>query len=206
MPLTAVAAFWAVSFALVITPGADWAYVISAGLRGRRLACAAVVGLACGALLATAAVAAGVGALVASHPVVLTVLTVAGSAYLLWMGVAMLRSPAASVSAQSALVGGGWKWACKGAGISGFNPKLILLLLALLPQFVHAESAWPVALQIMVLGVVHALSCCGVYLAVGFTAQRVLGTRPGAALVVSRVSGALMVGIALLLLAERAMH
>lgn len=26
---------------------------------------------------------------------------------------------------------------CKGAGISGFCPKLILLLLALLPQFVH---------------------------------------------------------------------
>jgi threonine/homoserine/homoserine lactone efflux protein len=206
VPLTAVAAFWAVSFALVITPGADWAYVISAGLRGRRLACSAVVGLACGALLATAAVAAGVGALVASHPIVLTVLTVADSAYLLWMGVAMLRRPAATVSAQSELVGGGWKWACKAAGISSFNPKLILLLLALLPQFVHAESAWPVTLQIMMLGAVHALSCCGVYLAVGLAAQRVLGSRPGAALVVSRVSGALMLGIALLLLAERAMH
>lgn len=40
---------------------------------------------------------------------------------------------------------------CKGAGTSGFCPKLILLLLALLPQFVHPEGAWSVALQIMVL-------------------------------------------------------
>ena len=35
-----VAAFWAVSFLLVITPGADWAYAIAAGLRHRTLASA----------------------------------------------------------------------------------------------------------------------------------------------------------------------
>lgn len=83
MSLSAVAAFWAVSFLLVLTPGADWAYVISAGLRGRALVLPAVAGLACGALLATLAVAAGVGSLVARSPVVLTVLTMAGAAYLL---------------------------------------------------------------------------------------------------------------------------
>ena len=33
MAVGAVAAFWAVSFLLVLTPGADWAYAIAAGLR-----------------------------------------------------------------------------------------------------------------------------------------------------------------------------
>ena len=59
MSYAALTAFWAVSFLLVLTPGADWAYVISAGLRGRRLVLPATLGLACGALLATLAVAAG---------------------------------------------------------------------------------------------------------------------------------------------------
>ena len=57
MSFAALTAFWAVSFLLVLTPGADWAYVISAGLRGRRLVLPATAGLAC-ALLATLAVAA----------------------------------------------------------------------------------------------------------------------------------------------------
>ncbi|MGB6097568.1 MAG: LysE family translocator, partial [Comamonas thiooxydans] len=52
MSYAALTAFWAVSFLLVLTPGADWAYVISAGLRGRRLVLPATLGLACGALLA----------------------------------------------------------------------------------------------------------------------------------------------------------
>ena len=83
MSFAALTAFWAVSFLLVITPGADWAYVISAGLRGRRLVLPAVIGLVCGALLATLAVAAGVGSLVAQNPVLLTALTATGALYLM---------------------------------------------------------------------------------------------------------------------------
>ena len=89
-----VAAFWAVSFLLVITPGADWAYAIAAGLR-HRLVFPAVGGLLAGHLAATAVVAAGVGALVARSPLVLTVLTAVGAAYLVWLGIGMLAHPAA---------------------------------------------------------------------------------------------------------------
>ncbi|HET9563128.1 MAG TPA: LysE family translocator, partial [Mycobacterium sp.] len=70
-----MAAFWAVSFLFVITPGADWAYVIAAGLR-HRVVLPAVGGLLVGHLMATAVVAAGVGALVARSPLILTLLTV----------------------------------------------------------------------------------------------------------------------------------
>ena len=232
-----VGAFWAVSFLLVITPGADWAYVISAGLRARRLVLPAVLGLALGALLATAAVAAGVGALVAREPMVLTVLTVVGAAYLLWMGLGMWRSaaatgpedidppstvklvttntttdddhrlapamPSAATAQATSLPEARWRWAIKGAGVSSLNPKLVLLLLALLPQFVRPASAWPVGAQILALGAVHAASCCFVYFGVGVASQRVLGGRPAAARLVTRTSGALMVLIAGLLLAEQ---
>lgn len=209
MSFAAITAFWAVSFLLVITPGADWAYVISAGLRGRPFVLPSVVGLACGALLATLAVAAGVGSLVEQNPMLLTLLTIAGAAYLAWLGIAMLRHPS-QVSADSEHAQKGerdtWRWAVKGASVSGLNPKQLLLLLALLPQFVRPAEPWPVAAQIMALGAVHAGSCTLVYFGVGWGSQSVLRARPSAALVVSRVSGVLMLVIALLLLAEAALH
>lgn len=81
MSLGLVAGFWGVSFLLVLTPGADWAYAITAGLRNSS-PLPAVLGMLSGHVLATLVVAAGVGVLVASAPVVLTVLTVAGALYL----------------------------------------------------------------------------------------------------------------------------
>lgn len=200
MTLSVFAAFWAVSLLFVITPGADWAYAISAGLRGR-VVVPAVAGLLSGHLIATVVVAAGVGTLVAGHPVAMSLLTVAGSGYLLWLGVNMLAHPSVP-QADATQASGAWRrWAFKGLCVSGLNPKVFLLFLALLPQFTDATAPWPVPLQIMALGVVHALSCAVIYLLVGFGSQAVLGARPAAAHWVSRLSGAAMIIIALVLLA-----
>ena len=63
--MSIVAGFWVVSFLLIMTPGADWAYAISAGINGRRVV-PAVVGLMSGHLLATLVVVAGVGVVICS--------------------------------------------------------------------------------------------------------------------------------------------
>jgi len=197
--------FWVVSFLLIITPGMDWAYVISAGMRGR-VVVPAVSGLLLGHLTAILLVAAGVGALVASTPAALTVLTYGGAAYLMWIGVSQLRHPPAPAAAMDvAEAGSGMRWALKGACISGLNPKVMLLFLVLLPQFVSRTAAWTVPAQIVALGLLHLVSCAAVYLAIGFCAQAVLQTRPKAARAVSRISGAAMVLIAALLLIEHTM-
>ena len=203
MTLSVFVAFWAVSMLFIITPGADWAYAISAGLKGR-VVLPAVAGLLSGHLIATVIVAAGVGTLVAGYPLALSALTVAGAGYLLWLGVSMLRHPT-TAHAEQVQVSGDWpRWALKGLCVSGLNPKVFLLFLALLPQFTDATAPWPVPLQIVALGLVHALSCAVIYLLVGFGSQAVLGARPAAAVWVSRVSGAAMVIIALVLLAGAA--
>ena len=44
MAMSFVAGFWLVSFLLIVTPGADWAYTISAGIHGQRIV-PAVAGL-----------------------------------------------------------------------------------------------------------------------------------------------------------------
>jgi threonine/homoserine/homoserine lactone efflux protein len=197
-----VAAFWAVSFLLVITPGADWAYAIAAGLR-HRVVLPAVGGLLVGHLAATAVVAAGVGALVARSPLVLTVLTAVGALYLVWLGIGMLAQPAAP-QAHTQEPSGSWlRQAAKGAGISGLNPKVFLLFLALLPQFTDPDAVWPIAAQIVVLGLVHVASCAVVYTGVGTGARRVLRARPTAARAVTRFSGTAMIVVGAVLLAEQ---
>ena len=196
-----VAAFWAVSFLFVITPGADWAYAIAAGLR-HRVVLPAVGGLLVGHLTATAVVAAGVGALVARSPLVLTVLTAVGAVYLLWLGIGMLAHPAAPQATPGAgrvvAAAGG-----EGRRDQRAQPKVFLLFLALLPQFTDPDAAWPIAAQIVVPGLVHVASCAAVYTGVGTGARRVLRARPTAARAVTRFSGTAMIVIGVVLLAEQ---
>jgi threonine/homoserine/homoserine lactone efflux protein len=202
MPVATIAAFWGVSMLFVVTPGADWAYVIGPGLRNESVL-PAVGGLLSGHLAATLVVAAGVAALLASSPVVMTVLTVVGAAYLVWLGIGMLRRPATVEAYAGNESSSRLRQAIKGAAISGLNPKVFLLFLALLPQFVVAWAAWPVAVQIVVLGLVHVANCAVVYTGIGVGSRTVLRTRPLAARAVSRVSGAAMIIIGVMLVAER---
>jgi threonine/homoserine/homoserine lactone efflux protein len=201
MAVSTVATFWAVSFLFVITPGANWAYAIAASLRYRTVL-PAVGGLLAGHLLATAAVAAGVAALLAGSPLMMTVLTAVGAAYLVRLGIATLVRPA-TAQASSEQVPRSWmRQAAKGLGISGLNPKVFLLFLALLPQFIR-PTGWPPAVQILVLGLVDLVSCAVIYTAVGTGARRVLRARPAAARAVARFSGGAMVLIGVLLLVEQ---
>jgi threonine/homoserine/homoserine lactone efflux protein len=205
MPLAALGAFWAVSMLFVLTPGADWAYAISSGLRHRRIG-PAVGGLLAGHLLATLVVAAGVATLLAGSPSVLVVLTVGGAGYLVWLGVGMLRHPAHVQADAGEADASSSRQFLRGFGISGLNPKVFLLFLALLPQFVVSTAAWPVAGQILALGLVHVANCAVVYTGVGLGARKVLHARPGAARWVSRISGAVMILIGALLVGEQVLH
>ncbi|MBW9461315.1 LysE family translocator [Kluyvera sp. EC_51] len=201
MEMSLVAGFWLVSFLLIMTPGADWAYTISAGIHGRTIV-PAVAGLMSGHLLATIIVVAGVGVLIAGHPLALSAITLLGACYLLWLGVSLLRHPATVSSA--AQQSGGWnQWALKGMCISGLNPKVFLLFLALLPQFTDPHGQWSVAMQMSALGVMHLITCTIIYLLVGYGSRALLASRPQAARAVSRFSGGLMVLIAVALLFEQ---
>lgn len=202
MAVSLFAAFWAVSILFVITPGMDWAYAISAGMHGR-VVIPAVSGLLLGHFIAILIVAAGIGALVAGNPIALTVLTVIGAAYLLWLGINMLIHPAVPNAGEIQETSSWRRWTIRGACVSGLNPKVFLLFLALLPQFTDPAGSWSLPVQIISLGLIHLFSCGVVYFLVGFSSQTILRTRPGAARVVSQISGIAMVVIALLLFAEQ---
>jgi threonine/homoserine/homoserine lactone efflux protein len=202
MAASSVAAFWVVAVLLIIVPGPDWAFTIGAGARGGSVA-AAVGGLAIGYAAISGVVAAGVGTLVARTPDVLTGLTVAGGLYLMWHCARTLARPAAPIAMAGAPASSNRALLVRGIGVSGLNPKGLLVLLALLPQFASPHGSWPLSAQLGLLGLVFTLSCALFYLALGSSARRVLHSRPRAAAALSRLSGAAMFVIGALLLAER---
>ncbi len=185
----------------VLTPGVDWAYAIASGLK-RRGVVPAVSGMVAGHMTATVIVAAGVAALF-SGEVPMLVLTVVGAAYLVWLGVSALRHPATAVAEGEVVPVRARLLFAKGIGISLLNPKVFLLFLALLPQFVSPVAPWPVGPQMIALGAVHVANCAVVYFAVGLGAATVLAKRPNAARLVGMISGIVMVVLGVVLVAEK---
>ncbi|MFE7407427.1 LysE family translocator [Isoptericola sp. NPDC057559] len=202
MDVSSVVQFWVVAVLLALTPGADWAYAIAAGLRGRSVA-PSVLGMVCGYVVVVGVVALGVGAVVTRYPAVLTVLTVAGAAYLVHLGVVTLRSTVGGLDASERPVGDRpLAQFLRGAGVSGINPKGLLLLLALLPQFT-SPTGWPTSAQMLVLGGLHVANVAVIYSVVAVLARRVLSSRPRARVVVTKVSGVAMVVLGAALLVEK---
>jgi threonine/homoserine/homoserine lactone efflux protein len=208
MAASSIAAFWVVSSLLIMVPGADWAYTIGAGLRGRSVV-PAVGGIVLGYAAMTIVVAAGVGALVARSSALLGALIIVGGLYLMWQGATTLARPPAPGTAQNAPGSNGapartsQATLLRGIGVSALNPKGLLLFLALLPQFTSPHGRWPLAVQLGVLGLVFMFSCGAFYLCLGSVARKTLHARPAAARAVTRFSGAAMFIIGALLLADR---
>ncbi|MFJ2621216.1 LysE family translocator [Glutamicibacter sp. NPDC087344] len=196
-------AFWGVSMLFVLTPGADWAYAISSGVRQRAAVLPAVSGMLMGHICAVLLVAAGVAAVVSASHLAMTCLTMVGAMYLIVLGIQALRNLADSpVHAEGTLPGRN-KLFAKGVGISLLNPKVMLLFLALLPQFASAEASWSIGRQIVSLGAVHVANCALVYFAVGYGANTVLSRKPRAARRVTITSGIVMIALGALLVVEK---
>ncbi|MDT7834912.1 LysE family translocator [Aquabacterium sp. OR-4] len=91
--------FIAAGLLLNITPGADMALIASrAASQGWRAGAAAALGVGAGCGVHIAAAALGLSALLAGSATAFTLLRWVGAAYLVWLGVAMLRTRAAPAS------------------------------------------------------------------------------------------------------------
>ena len=177
-----------------LMPGADWAYAITAGLRSRSIV-APILGLASGYVVVVSVIAVGVGAVVASSPGILTALTVVGASYILWLGVSTLLGVTSGDGTLVAVTGtesadrsGSLRQYLHGMGVSGINPKGLMLLLALLPQFL-TEGGWASGVQILLLGGIFILEILVVYSGVAVAARSLLRSRPRLSMAVSVASG-----------------
>src|ERR1700754_776668 len=167
---------------LNITPGPDTAYILGRSIQlGWRGGAAAAVGICTGCLVHVFGAAIGLSALLMASSAAFAFLKLAGAAYLLFVGVQMLLARHTPL-ADAAVQGGETslrKVFWQGALTNVLNPKVALFFLALLPQFVAAESPHK-ALAFMLLGAIFifngTLWCFGVAAFAAKTAGRIAQT------------------------------
>jgi len=174
MNTTTLVAFLAASAVLAITPGPGVIYIVTRTLaQGRAAGAGSVAGVACGNLLNALGASLGLAALFAVSSFAFTVVKFAGAAYLIYLGVKMLRGkPRAEATALTrAPVGRVFR---EGVLVALLNPKTTIFFAAFLPQFMHA--AMPALPQALMLGaifvVVAAASDLGYVLLAGWLAPR----------------------------------
>ncbi len=168
-------AFLATAAVIVAIPGPSLLFTIGRALTvGRRAALLTVIGNALGLLVQSLLVAVGLGAVLAASAAAYTVVKLAGAAYLVYLGVQAIRHRGELAGALlAARSGGGEPVAAQGSDrgssdrgssdrsslLQGLtvgltNPKTLVFLSSLLPQFVDPASA-PQP-QILALGAVFA--------------------------------------------------
>ena len=192
---------------LNLTPGPDVFYILTNGLRGGwRAGVVAAFGITAGCFVHIFAAAVGVSALITASATAFTVLKWLGAAYLVWVGIQMLRAPAPadatnSVAAHADGISANGQKSLKTVFIQGFwtnalNPKVALFFLAFLPQFITPGAAQP-TLAFLLLGLLFNLNAVpinlGYALLAAWAARRMGAVRRGMHWL-ERCAGALFVG------------
>jgi threonine/homoserine/homoserine lactone efflux protein len=143
-------------FVLIVIPGPSVLFVVSRGVAlGRRAALATVLGNTAGLGVLAIIVSLGLGSIVARSVAVFTVIKLAGAAYMVLLGVRMFRDRHALARMLDVAVApkGMQRMLREGFVVGVTNPKAVILLTAVLPQFVD-RSAGHVQLQFLLLGAI----------------------------------------------------
>ncbi len=151
-------AFGVTAFVVIVIPGPSVLFVVGRALAsGRRVAVLTVIGNALGEYVQVIAVAFGVGALAEQSVAAFTALKLAGAAYLVYLGVRTFRERRSLAAALAAPVPerSDRRSFVQGATVGVTNPKTIVFLAAILPQFV-SRAGGHVPAQILLLGLIFA--------------------------------------------------
>jgi threonine/homoserine/homoserine lactone efflux protein len=151
-------AFGITAFVVIVIPGPSVLFVVGRALAsGRRVAVLTVVGNALGEYVQVIAVAFGVGALAEQSVAAFTALKIVGGAYLVYLGVKTFRERRSLAAALAAPVAtqSDRRSFLQGATVGATNPKTVVFLAAILPQFVTRGSG-NVPVQILLLGLIFA--------------------------------------------------
>lgn len=160
MTLETWLAFFVASWLISLSPGAGAISCMAAGLRyGFRRTLWNIAGLLLGILFVLAIVAAGLGAILAASSLAFAIVKWLGVAYLVWLGVQQWRAPAFAVTAdagEQSLGATPRELLLRGFLVNATNPKGIVFMLAVLPQFI--DPAQPQLPQYVLCGATLAFT------------------------------------------------
>jgi len=192
--------FVAASTALLLIPGPTVLLVFSYALSiGRSVAIASAAGVALGDLIAMSASLAGLGALVLASATLFTLLKWIGAAYLIWLGVQLIRSaPSQGLSVPDAQNVTARHVFGHAATVTALNPKSIAFFIAFVPQFVRPEA--PLLAQFAILTATFVGLAALNTLAYALAADRLrrVIARPTNLIWITRAGGSALVGMGIL--------
>ncbi|HLI98843.1 MAG TPA: LysE family translocator [Bradyrhizobium sp.] len=179
--------------ALALLPGPMVTLVIANGLRhGTRAALTAVAGAQLGLAIVIGVVAVGLTSLMATMGYWFDWVRLAGAAYLVWLGIRLIRNPVEGIEAETPSPPRGGFFA-QGLLVTLSNPKVLVFFGAFIPQFMDMNQDH--LSQVVVLGIT--------FMVIGGVTDAVYGLLAGRARiffsgrrtrVLSRVSGGFMIG------------
>jgi threonine/homoserine/homoserine lactone efflux protein len=204
--LSALLAFTLVSLGIVLTPGPNMIYVISRSItQGRSAGLISLGGVALGFVVYMLCAAFGITALLLAVPYAYDALRFTGAAYLIYLAWQALKPGGRSpFHVKTLAIDSPRKLFAMGFVTNLLNPKIAMLYLALLPQFIDPDAG-SVLTQSLLLGAIQiVISICinaGIAMAAG-TIALFLAARPGWALLQRYLMGTVLAGLAVRMAVE----
>ena len=194
-----LAIFALAALAMNAAPGPSNLYVLSRSLaQGAAAGLVSALGLALGNLFHVALAVAGLAALLRYAPALYDAIRLAGAAYLIYLGIKMLRAPGTSLPTEALGRRPLGRVLFDAALVEMLNPKTALFFLAFLPQFVE-PAAGPAGPQLLLLGLIvtlTALPCDSLVALAGARLARFFAT-PAKRRWPSRLAGSTLIGLGL---------
>lgn len=200
IPAANLLAFSVAAFLLIILPGPSVLFVIGRSLAlGRVGGLLSVLGNAVGIFTIAVAVAFGVGAIIEQSIVAFTVVKIAGGAYMIYLGVQAIRhrNQVAEHTMAGVAKRGRFRTLVEGFLVGVSNPKAVVFMIAILPQFVD-HGAGNLPLQLVILGLVFitiGLVSDGVWALTAGAARDWFARSPKRIAKLSGTGGVMMIGI-----------
>jgi threonine/homoserine/homoserine lactone efflux protein len=207
MPSTStLIAFALVSFGMVLTPGPNMIYLISRSIsQGRRAGLISLGGVALGFVFYMLCAALGITALLIAVPYAYDALRVAGALYLVWLAWQAVRPGGRSPFQVKRLPQDSpRKLFTMGFLTNLLNPKIALLYLSLLPQFINADRG-SVLLQSLALGFVQIVISVSINALIAMSAGSIaifLARRPTWLAIQRYLMGLVLTGLAVRIATE----
>ena len=157
MDLATWLAFLLAAILIAVSPGPGAATSMSVGLRhGYWAALRAIGGLQSALLIQLTIVAAGLGALLSTSTTAFNVMKFLGAGYLIWLGIQKWRDAPQAIDGDGTAAVKPQGLFTQGLLVNLTNPKAIVFMAALTPQFIDpARTQW---LQFVIIGA----TMCGV--------------------------------------------
>jgi threonine/homoserine/homoserine lactone efflux protein len=178
-----------------LLPGPGTLAILSATARnGIAAGMGAVVGTLLGDMVYMLAAVVGLAAVMKSHPVLFQGLQWFGAAYLVWMGLQLLRQPVAADAAAAEARKSPSVYFRQAFAVSLTNPKVVLFFVAFFPLFLRPDAS-PLTLAVMIahVTVLSFLYQAGLVLA-GNAVARKLASLPLVRTLATRLAGGALVG------------